>query len=143
MSKNELAINNINELVGEKKVIPKIFTTITDTKKIYNLENNVDNKLVDFKGEVIKLKDVYIKVLRIPLEIPVKGRDGKEYDYELKKICILVDNEEKSYVTASKMFTNQMIEYINIFGLENEVNIKIIERQVKGSEHKALGFELV
>lgn len=139
---NNLILNNISDLVGEKKIIPKIFTTITDSKKIYNLENNVDFKVNDYKGKEIELKDVYIKVLRIPLEEKVKVKD-KEYDYELKKICILVDKEGKSYITASKMFTNQIIDYINMFGLEEVVKIKIIEKQVKGSDHKALGFELV
>ena len=140
---NNLIINNINDLVGEKKVIPKIFTTITDSKKIYNLENNVDFKVNDYKGKEIKLKDVYIKVLRIPLEEKKISKDNKEYDYELKKICILVDDKDKSYITASKMFTNQMIDFINMFGLDEVVEIRIIEKQVKGSDHKALGFELV
>ena len=67
-------------------------------------------------------------------------------DTEYKKVCILIDDEGKSYVTGSKMFTNQMIRYINMFGIqdiEEGLEIRIVERAVKNSANKALGFELV
>ena len=67
-------------------------------------------------------------------------------DTEYKKVCILIDDNGKSYVTGSKMFTNQMIRYINMFGveeIENGLEIRVVERAVKNSGNKALGFELV
>ena len=36
-----------------------------------------------------------------------------------------------------------MARYIMQFGLEEPIDIKIIEKQVKNSSNKALGFELV
>ena len=60
--------------------------------------------------------------------------------------CILIDDNNKSYVTGSKMFTNQMMRYINMFGLgefEEGLEIRIIEKSIKNSGNKALGFELV
>ena len=44
------------------------------------------------------------------------------------------------------MFTNQMMRYINMFGLaefEEGLEIRIIEKSIKNSGNKALGFELV
>jgi L-aspartate oxidase len=67
-------------------------------------------------------------------------------DKEYKKVTILIDDNGKSYVTGSKMFTNQMMRYINMFGIgefEDGLVIKIIEKSVKNSGNKALGFELV
>ena len=31
-------------------------------------------------------------------------------EYEFKKVCILIDDQDKSYVTASKLFTIQMVK---------------------------------
>ena len=84
------------------------------------IERNID-PVVDENGEVIK-------------------------DKEIKKICILIDDKGKSYVTASKMFTNQFIQYISMFGFDTikgeGLDIKIIEKTIKNSSNKALGFEL-
>ena len=44
------------------------------------------------------------------------------------------------------MFTNQFIQYIKMFGFDTIINegldIKIIEKTIKNSSNKALGFEL-
>lgn len=125
-----------------------VFTTITDNKTIFNLENTCDYKINDCKGEVIRVKDVLIKVIETPLAEPEINEETGEIvrDSEYKKVCILIDDEGKSYVTGSKMFTNQMIRYINMFGIqdiEEGLEIRIVERAVKNSANKALGFELV
>lgn len=142
--KNELIVGGFDKLVNSEKVKTKIFTNITDNKKIYNLENHVDYRLNDIKGELIKVKEVLIKVIEKSLDEPEINEETGEVlsDKEYKKICILIDTEDKSYVTASKMFTNQMARYIAEFGLKEPVAIKIIEKTVKNSSNKALGFEL-
>lgn len=125
-----------------------IFTTITDPTTIFNLTNNeADYKLNDCKGEVIRVVDVLIKTIETPLNEPEVDEEGNIIkDKEYKKVCILMDDNGKSYVTGSKMFTNEMISYIGMFGIQSVeagLEIKIIERSVKGSSNKALGFELV
>ena len=125
-----------------------IFTTITDPITIFNLTNNeVDYRLNDCKGEVIRVVDVLIKTIETPLAEPEVDEAGNIVkDKEYKKVCILMDDNGKSYVTGSKMFTNEMISYIGMFGIQSVqdgLEIKIIERSVKGSSYKALGFELV
>lgn len=125
----------------------QVFTSIKDQKKIFNLDNNCDFKLNDCKGETLRVKDVLVKIIETPLDEPkVNDETGEIIDSEYKKITILIDEQGKSYVTASKMFTNQIIRYIQMFGLESitkdGLEIKIIERPVKNSSNKALGFEL-
>ena len=124
-----------------------VFTTITDGKLLFNLDNHCDHKLNDCKGETIRVKDVLIKVISTPLDEPEVDDNGVIVkDKEIKKVCILIDDEGKSYVTGSKMFTNQMIRYIGYAGIQSiqaGLEIKIIEKEVKGTNNKALGFDLV
>lgn len=144
---NSLMINDIKNIAVNGSADIKTFTTINDAKKVFNLENSCDFKINDCKGELIKVKDIMIKVIERNIE-PVFDEETGDVikDKEIKKICILIDDKGKSYVTASKMFTNQFIQYINMFGFEtiktDGLDIKIIERQVKNSSNKALGFEL-
>lgn len=144
-----LMIKDFNQMEGvASKSKTNVFTTITDSKTIFNLENTCDYKINDCKGEVIRVKDVLIKVIETPLAEPEVNEETGEVirDTEYKKVCILIDDNGKSYVTGSKMFTNQMIRYINMFGIEdieNGLEIRVVERAVKNSGNKALGFELV
>lgn len=143
-----LMIRDFNEMEkasGRSKT--NVFTTITDPKIIFNLENECDYKINDCKGEVIRVKDVLIKVIETPLAEPEENEEtGEIRDKEYKKVCILIDDNKKSYVTGSKMFTNQMMRYIKLFGvkpIEDGLEIKIVEKSVKNSSNKSLGFELV
>lgn len=144
-----LMIKDFNEMENvSSRSKTNVFTTITDNKTIFNLENTCDYKINDCKGEVIRVKDVLIKVIETPMAEPEISEETGEVvrDTEYKKVCILIDDEGKSYVTGSKMFTNQMIRYINMFGIqdiEEGLEIRIVERAVKNSANKALGFELV
>lgn len=142
-----LMIKDFNEMENvSSRSKTNVFTTITDNKTIFNLENTCDYRLNDCKGEVIRVTDVLIKVIETP-KTEVNEESGEVVDTtDYKKVCILIDDEGKSYVTGSKMFTNQMIRYINMFGvndIEEGLEIRIVERAVKNSANKALGFELV
>lgn len=142
-----LMIKDFNEMENvSSRSKTNVFTTITDNKTIFNLENTCDYKLNDCKGEVIRVTDVLIKVIETP-KTEVNEETGEVVDTtDYKKVCILIDDEGKSYVTGSKMFTNQMIRYINMFGIQDiteGLEIRIVERAVKNSANKALGFELV
>lgn len=143
----ELMVKDFSEMAQKTNVKRDIFTNITDQKKIFNLENTCDYKINDCKGELIRVKEVLVKRIEKPLDEPEVDENGEIIkDKEIKLITILIDDNDKSYVTASKMFTMQMMNYINMFGLqsiEKGLEIKIIERAVKNSSNKALGFELV
>lgn len=143
----ELMVKDFSEMSQKTNVKRDIFTNIIDQKKIFNLENTCDYKINDCKGELIRVKEVLIKRIEKPLAEPEVDENGEIIkEEEVKLITILIDDNNKSYVTASKMFTIQMINYINMFGLESieqGLEIKIIERPVKNSSNKALGFELV
>lgn len=147
--KNEMVVSSsINDISNITKSKSRVFTTITDEKMLFNLESNCDNKINDCVGETIRVKDIYIKLIETPLdEVKVNEETGEVIDTEFKKITILVDDDNKSYVTASKMFANQFIKYIQMCGLEKieteGLDIKIIKRNVKNSSNQALGFELV
>ena len=64
-------------------------------------------------------------------------------DTEISMSCVLVDDNNKSYATGSKVFTIQMMRYLDMFGLNNEgFEIKIVKNKTEKG-NKALGFELV
>lgn len=123
-----------------------IFTNIEDKKLIFNLENNVDELLNDCGDELIKVKYVLIKNYEKEMKEPVIDEETGEVlkDKEYTMSCVLVDENGKSYATGSKMFTIQMMKYIEMFGLPEEgITIKITKTKFKDTGNKKLGFELV
>ena len=122
-----------------------IYTNITDQKKIFNLDSKVDNLLNDCEGELIRVKEVLIKRYEKPMKEPIFDDETGEIlkDKEITMACILIDDNEKSYATGSKVFTIQMMRYLDMFGLNNEgFEIKIVKNKTEKG-NKALGFELV
>lgn len=134
-------VSNLNNTHGSKKYM---YTTLKDKKTIFNLDSEVDYKINDFVGKEIEIADVLVKVFE---------REEKNFDdetgeilntYKYSKVTIIIDKDGKSYVTGSKMFTNQMIDLINGFGEDVKgTKIKIINRKIKDSDNKALGFVIV
>lgn len=122
----------------------EIFTNITDKKKMFNLDSHVDFLLNDCEGELIRVKEVLVKRYEKPMKEPVIDEETGEIikDKEITMACILIDDQGKSYATGSKIFTIQMMRYLEMFGINDEgFEIKIVKnKQEKG---KSLGFELV
>ena len=148
--KNEMVVSGFNGIQATTNTERKYYTTIdlNDTKKLYNLDNGeVDYKLNDCEGQTIRVVDVLIKEFTHELEEPiVNDQTGELIDTETNKVCILIDDQDKTYVTASKIFTNQMKRFINTFGVDTikaGLEIRIIKRKVKDSGNKALAFELI
>lgn len=123
----------------------EIYSNINDKKRIYKIDNANSIKINDIKGKELDIKEFIIKTIMINPEYDEDGKIIKEYEEKL--ITILVDKEDKTYVTASKFFAHQLQEYIDYFGIDSIKNdgfkIKIIEKSVSNSKNKALGFELV
>ena len=145
-----MVVANVGELSGNRKSQTRVFTTLDlekDKKKIFNLENNCDFKINDCKGQSIRVVDVMIKSIQKKLAEPeVNEETGEVREFEFKKVCILIDDQGKSYVTASKLFTLQMARYLEMFGIESVkegLEIRIIEKPIKDSSNKSLGFELL
>lgn len=142
-------VKGFGEMQNASKTKCYIETNMTDQKQMFNLETHVDYKINDCKGELIRVKQVMVKTYEKPLKEPVVDEETGEIlkTKEIKRVCILIDDNGKSYVTGSSSFTMAMLKYIRMFGLEqmeNEgVEIRIIETPVKNSSNKALGFELV
>lgn len=160
MEENNEVIENNNEETKEalsivqgfgqmtKKTDTKceIFTNITDNKKIFNLENHVDNLLNDFENSIIEVKEVLIKKYTKKLKEPVLDEQTGEVlkDTETSMACILIDKNNVSYATGSKIFTIQMMRFLDMFGITNEgFMIKIVKNKQQDSGNKSLGFELV
>lgn len=145
--KEEMAVTTVQDLSGLTKSTGtkvQVFTNITDNKKIFNLESKVDELLNDCEGELIRVKEVLIKKYEKPMKEPIVDEETGEIlkDKEFSMCCILIDTEGKSYATGSKVFTIQMMRYIQMFGLNEPVEIKIVKNK-QNSGNKALGFELV
>lgn len=142
-------VSSFNQMTPNSKTKCNIQTNITDEKKVFNLESSVDYKLNECVGEVLRVKQVLIKTFEKPLAEPIVDEETGEIvkDKEIKRVCILIDDNEKSYVTGSSIFTLQMLKYINMFGtqkMETEgLEIEIIKTAVKNSANKALGFKLL
>lgn len=136
-------IKDFGAMQKKSKTKAEVFTNIQDNKKIFNLDSHVDVLLNDCEGEIIQVKEVLIKRFEKPLKEPkVNEETGEIKDKEITMACILIDKENKSYATGSKTFTINMMKYIQMFGIENGVDIKIIKSKVQGP-NKALNFELV
>lgn len=142
-------VSGFNQMAPNSKTKCNIQTNITDEKKVFNLESSVDYKLNECVGESLRVKQVLIKTFEKPLAEPIVDEETGEIvkDKEIKRVCILIDDNDKSYVTGSSIFTLQMLKYINMFGtqkMETEgLEIEIIKTAVKNSANKALGFKLL
>lgn len=126
-------------------------TTIQDKKEIFNIENGeCDIKLNDIVGQEIEITDVFMKRIASKLkeeEIEINEQTGEIVkDTKISVITILLDKNNKKYVTASKIFAMSILNLIRTFGIEDlqkGIKIRIIKKSVSGSNNKALGFELV
>lgn len=142
------SVNSFGELMkredgGEKKV----YTTVTDEKILFNLDSSCDYKINDCIGEKIKIKDVVIKINKKPLKEPIINEETGEIvkEYETNMITIIISEDDKSYVTASKTFTIKFMRLIEMFGVEKVKGmvIEFCKQSVKNSDNKALGFKLI
>lgn len=149
--KQELVVSSFGSIQNNSATRKKTFTTldITDVKTLYNLDNkDCDYKINDCVGQDIRVVDVVVKEFERDLEEPILDKETGEViqDKERKMVTILIDDTGKTYVTASKMFTLQIKRFIETFGvnvIKNGLEIKIVNKQVKNSNNKALGFELI
>lgn len=150
MEKEETAmamatVQDFSALNRSTETQAKIFTNITDQKKIFNLDSHVDNLLNDCEGELIRVKEVLIKRYEKPMKEPILDDETGEIikDKEITMACILIDDNNKSYATGSKVFTIQMMRYLQMFGVDEKgFEIKIVKNKTEKG-NKSLGFELV
>ena len=150
VEENQGIIKGLGEISSRSKTACEMFTNIKDKKKLFNLENGEEVTLLnDCEGEKIRVKGVIIKNFRKPLPA-----DKIQYDEETGEIikdsevtmsCILVDDNEKAYATGSKMFTIQMMKYLEQFGFNPDegLEIEICRKKMKDSNNKCLAFKLV
>lgn len=142
-------ISDFGGLLRNSNTKTEVFTNIKDSKKIFNLENNVDALLNDCIGETIRVKEVLIKRYEKPLKEPVINEETGEIikDKELTMSCVLVNDENKSYATGSKVFIIQLMRYLQNRELMGETgetfDILIIKKKFGDKGNKALSFELV
>ena len=140
---NGLVIKGFDTLQKRTSTKTDIFTNITDQKKIFNLESKVDNLLNDFEGSTIEVKEVLIKRFEKPMKEPEVDENGKIIkDTEITMSCILIDKNNVSYPTGSKVLQIQMMIDLEMFGINDSFLIKIIKNKQE-SGNKTLGFELV
>lgn len=148
MEKQETAMATVQDFGALSKSTStkaELFTNITDQKKIFNLDSHVDNLLNDCEGELIRVKEVLIKRYKKPMKEPIIDDETGEVlkDTETTMACILIDDNNKSYATGSKVFTIQMMRYLQMFGINEEgFEIKIVKNKTEKG-NKSLGFELV
>lgn len=140
-------VMSFEEMQNNSTTNCQIYTNIEDKKKLFNLESKVDNLLNDCENEMIRVKGVLLKIYRKPMKDPVIDEETGEIikDIETTMSCVLVDDNGISYATGSKVFSIQLMRYIQMWGMEeftNGLEIKIVKNKTPNG-NKALGFELV
>lgn len=136
-------------LGGNTSTKTEVITNITDEKKMFNLENKVDELLNDCEGELIRVKEVLIKRYEKPMKEPIVDDTTGEIikETEITMSCVIVDDNDKSYATGSKTFTIQLMKLLQMRSRLKKGNelfeIKIIKKKIPNSGNKALSFELV
>ena len=140
-----LVIKNFGSMARKTNTKADIFTNITDQKKIFNLDSKVDNLLNDYEGSIIEVKEVLVKRYEKPMKEPIIDEETGEVlkDKEISMACILIDKNDVSYATGSKIFTIQMMRYLEMFGINDDGFLIKIVKNKQDSGNKALGFELV
>lgn len=141
-------IRSFDSLKNKSNTVCEIYTNIQDKKELFNLENRIDCLLNDCENEKIRVKGVLIKIYTKPLDEPIIDETTGEVikDTERTMSCVLVDENGKSYATGSKMFSVQLMKFIQNWGLndfEHGLDIKIIKKKMTNSNNKALAFELI
>nr|DAI06814.1 MAG TPA: Single stranded DNA binding protein [Caudoviricetes sp.] len=146
---NNYQVMGFDELGRNTNTKTEVITNIKDSKKLFNLENNVDTLLNDCEGETIRVKEVLIKRYEKPLKEPIINEDTGEVlkDKEISMSCVLVDDEGKSYATGSKIFAIQLMRYLQVYAKSENAgqpfDIKIFKKKYGEKGNKALSFELV
>lgn len=146
---NNYQVMGFDELGRKTNTKTEVITNIKDSKKLFNLENNVDTLLNDCEGETIRVKEVLIKRYEKPLKEPIINEDTGEVlkDKEISMSCVIVDDEGKSYATGSKVFAIQLMRYLKVYAKSENAgqafDIKIIKKKYGEKGNKALSFELV
>ena len=146
---NNYEMLDFSQLGANTNTKTQVFTNITDEKKLFNLENKVDYLLNDCEGETIRVKQVLIKRYEKPLKEPLINEETGEIikDTEITMSCTLVDDNDVSYATGSKIFTIQLMRYLQMQERINKevetFDIKIIKKKYGENGNKALSFELV
>lgn len=149
MEENNYQIIGFDSLGRSTSTKTEVITNITDEKKMFNLENKVDEMLNDCEGELIRVKEVLIKRYEKPMKEPIIDEETGEVikDKEYTMSCVIVDDNNKSYATGSKYFTIQLMKLLQMRSRlgknEEEFEIKIIKKKIPNSGNKALSFELV
>lgn len=146
---NNYQLSDFSGLGRETNTNTHVFTNITDEKKLFNLENNVDYLLNDCEGETIRVKEVLIKRYEKPLKEPIIDEQNGEIlkEHEITMSCVIVDDNNNSYATGSKVFTIQLMRYLQMRERMNKkeetFDIKITKKKYGSNGNKALSFELV
>ena len=143
------SISDFGGIGGSSNTKTQVFTNVKNAKQLFNLENNVDCLLNDCEGETIRVKDILIKTYEKAMKEPIIDDETGEIvkDKEITMSCVIVNDEGKSYATGSKMFTIQLMRYLQmqerLQNKEETFDIKIIRKKVGDRGNKALSFELV
>lgn len=146
---NNYEMLDFSQLGANTNIKTQVFTNITDEKKLFNLENKVDYLLNDCEGETIRVKQILIKRYEKALKDPIINDETGEIikDREITMSCTLVDDNDVSYATGSKIFTIQLMRYLQMQERMNKevetFDIKIIKKKYGENGNKALSFELV
>ena len=140
-------VTGFNQVAKKEGTRVKIQTTVKDVKVLFNLEEHIDFKLNDCENDEILVKNVVMKEYEKDVPEYIDEFTGELKNVERKVVTIIIDEQGKSYVTASKLFAMRMLKCIELYGvdkIQNEgINIRITKSNYGDKGNKKLGFEII
>ena len=142
MEEKNLVVNNKENFVEELKESHNVmFCTVNQDEPhskalVFKAMNNPSNRVADFIGKRIKIKDIFVE------SVDIENEETHEID-TVPRIVIFDDNNE-TYEAVSRGLFNALQKLISVFGLptyEEPIEIEIKQKAVK--KGSMLTFDIV
>ena len=140
-TKNELIIKDFNELESKRRSKTDVFTTLTDAKTIFNLDNSTDYKLNDCIGQTITV--IGATIGEYPNE--TTNEETGEVIIRKKHSLCLFDENGKSYVTGSGNCYYSFVGIITLKGMptkDKPLKLEVVNVPAETKGHNYLKLKI-
>ena len=137
-----LVVNNKENFVEELKESHNVmFCTVNQDEPkakalVFKAMNNPSNRVADYIGKVIKIKDIFVE------SVDIENEETHEID-TVPRIVLFDDNNE-TYEAVSRGLFNALQKLISVFGLptyDEPIAVEIKQKAVK--KGSMLTFDIV
>ena len=142
MEEKNLVVNNKENFVEELKASHNVmFCSVNQDAEgskalVFKAMNNPSNRIADFIGKTIKIKDIFVE------SVDIENEETGEID-TVPRIVIFDDNNQ-TYEAVSRGLFNALQKLISVFGLptyDEPIAVEIKQKAVK--KGSMLTFDIV